>query len=92
MRARQFASSPPLSPGEYAATSGIYQVIHKRHRADHLVTIVKGDQLPSCRRCKGAVRFVLWMQAGYAMQDWDLSGPELFLVPSSSKPAPSNKS
>jgi hypothetical protein len=42
--------------------------------------VIKGDEFPRCRKCGGAVRFELWMQADYLSQDWDLSGPDFELV------------
>lgn len=48
-----------LKPGNRAPRSGVYQSTHSRHRAPHLVTILKGELLPACRRCGQQVRYRL---------------------------------
>lgn len=75
----------PTSPRQYAPqdavpSSGVYRVIHDRHRADHLATAIAGEEFPRCRRCGNLVRFQLWMEIEYMPRDWDLSGPNLLLL------------
>jgi hypothetical protein len=45
--------------GERIARSGIYQVIHRKHRLPHEVTLVKDQIFPRCAKCDGEVRFRL---------------------------------
>lgn len=55
-----------LSPGELAPVSGIYRVVHlSGHREPHLAVIIRGEQLPSCRTCKGNVRFAVVQMASH---------------------------
>lgn len=48
-----------LKPGDRAPHSGVYQCVHKRHRAPHLITALKGEALPSCKGCGEQVRYRL---------------------------------
>jgi hypothetical protein len=50
---------PARKPGDVCAASGMYQVVHKGHRAAHTVVIRKGDPFPQCKTCSEAVRFRL---------------------------------
>lgn len=54
--------------------------MHDDHRPQHTVCAIKGDEFPLCRKCRGGVRFSLWMESDYLTQDWDLSGPNLALI------------
>jgi hypothetical protein len=62
-----------LRPGETAPESGVYRVIHAAHRPEHLVTMIKGEQLPVCSHCSDEVRFQLLEAAGTVHEDSDLS-------------------
>jgi len=42
--------------------SGIYQVIHREHRAPHRALVRVGDTFPRCKGCGEAVRFRLIKQ------------------------------
>lgn len=66
-------------PGDTVAQSGVYRVMHERHRVDHRVIVLAGDVLPPCCCCKGRVRFRLEEPINYATHDWDLTGP-LFIT------------
>jgi len=39
--------------------SGIYRVMHRKHRLPHEVTLLKDQQFPRCARCQDAVTFQL---------------------------------
>lgn len=67
-------------PDEQVPVSGVYRVVHNEHRPEHLVCAVAGDVFPRCRKCGISVRFKLWMDMDYLLQEWDLSGPNLALV------------
>ena len=41
------------------SNSGIYRVIHQRHRLPHEVTLIAGDVFPPCAQCGDHVRFAL---------------------------------
>jgi hypothetical protein len=58
-------------PGETAPRSGIYQVVHQRHRASHEVTVLEGHAFPACRSCGGQVRFRLISAAVPVHEDTD---------------------
>lgn len=45
--------------GQTITDSGIYQVIHPKHRLPEQVTLVKGQVFPTCSRCSDAVEFRL---------------------------------
>ena len=74
------ASSRQYAPGERAPVSGIYRVIHKRHRQPHFVAAIQGEEFPRCRKCSDEVRFQLAKIASYVNHDWDLAGPDLLLM------------
>jgi hypothetical protein len=45
--------------GEKILRSGIYQVIHRKHRVPHEVTLVRDQLFPRCAKCHDEVRFRL---------------------------------
>src|SRR5438309_406420 len=53
-----------LRPGDTTPESGVYRINHEQHRPEHLVTMLKGESLPSCCACGDAVRFALVRAAG----------------------------
>ena len=60
--------------GEQAPESGIYRAIHRSHRRDHSVTLLRGDEFPQCRFCKNEPLFVLVDAAEYFAHDIDFAG------------------
>ena len=51
-----------LISGALCSQSGIYQVIHREHRAPHRALVRVGDIFPRCKGCGEAVRFRLIKQ------------------------------
>jgi hypothetical protein len=53
-------------PGSAVLASGVYLVKHDPpHRADHEVTVVKGESFPPCNECGPGVRFAAVRVAHY---------------------------
>jgi hypothetical protein len=48
-----------FATGSVIPESGIYRVIHARHRLPHEVTLVEGQQFPRCSKCQSDVVFEL---------------------------------
>jgi CheY-like chemotaxis protein len=46
-------------PGDLVTVSGIYRIVHDRHRRPHEGVLVVGQRFPSCRQCGDRVRFEL---------------------------------
>ncbi len=67
-------------PGQIVPVSGIYAVIHEEHRAEHEVLAIRGEEFPSCRICKGQVRFVVARVIPHVTHDFDLTGPRLQVI------------
>ena len=62
-------------PGQCADVSGVYRVVHRVHRADHDVIVLRGEEFPPCRTCHELVRFYRSQVVLYATDDMDLAGP-----------------
>jgi hypothetical protein len=61
-------------PGQLAPNSGIYEVVHRRHRKAHEVTAIRGEEFPACRVCQGEVRYCPTHIASHMTHDLDLAG------------------
>lgn len=68
-----------LKPGDKAPYSGVYQSLHQGHRNTHLVTVLKGEIFPNCRRCGSEVRYCLREKGELLLVDRSRS-PSLLLV------------
>jgi CheY-like chemotaxis protein len=54
---RSYIVERSFRPGEIAAESGVYKVIHCRHRVTHSALVLAGMRFPSCKACGESVRF-----------------------------------
>ena len=50
---------PTFRTDEVIPQSGIYKVIHQRHRLPHEVTLLRDERFPKCARCQDEVTFTL---------------------------------
>jgi hypothetical protein len=48
-----------FQPADEVPESGIYQVLHYRHRLSHEATLLRGSNFPACTECGHNVRFRL---------------------------------
>jgi len=46
-----------FQPGSPIPESGVYQVMHYRHRLYHEVTMLRGGAFPTCSECGNNVRY-----------------------------------
>ena len=77
----QASTSKKFRPGEMAPITGVYRVEHGvRHRDQHEVVIIRGEQLPTCRECKLNVTFEILHPISHITHDWDFSGPHNLMV------------
>ena len=49
--------------GEKILKSGIYRVVHEKHRLPHEVTLLSGQLFPRCMKCEAMVYFELLRSA-----------------------------
>ena len=59
--------------GDTVPETGVYTVIHDRHRPEHSATLFKGETFPTCLRCGPEVRFVLARPAALLTEDMDFT-------------------
>lgn len=69
------ASPRHYKPGDIAPVSGIYAVIHERHRPPHEVLVIRGEEFPLCRTCQLDVVFEAIQTVEHLTHDLDLAGP-----------------
>ena len=60
-----------FKPGEAVTESGVYTVVHDRHRQKHSATIFKVEKFPLCARCGEKVRFILLRPSALISEDVD---------------------
>ena len=58
-------------PGTAVPQSGVYLVLHRRHRSQHEATLIEGHEFPECSECHAEVRFRLLRAAIPIEQDRD---------------------
>lgn len=58
-------------PGSTVPHSGVYLVIHQKHRPTHEAILVEGQKFPDCAHCGAAVRFKLLSAAQSIEKDSD---------------------
>ncbi len=66
-------SDEVFEPEERVPESGVYQVLHYRHRLAHDVTVLSGGSFPSCSECGKNVRFRLVRLARRLEEDRNFS-------------------
>src|SRR5689334_17678235 len=67
-------SEEVFQPTDPVPESGIYQVLHYRHRLSHEVNFLLGERFPVCSECGSNVRFRLVHVAPLAREDRNLGG------------------
>jgi hypothetical protein len=60
---------PFFRAGESIADTGIYRVFHTEHRTSHEVTLLAGQQFPTCDHCGNDVHFELLRSAPEISRD-----------------------
>ena len=58
-----------FQPSDPVTATGVYQVLHYRHRLWHEVTILHGQMFPKCSECGSNLRFRLVRAAPLIEQD-----------------------
>jgi len=67
-------------PGQPVPQTGIYKVLHFRHRAAHHNTLLRGSKFPACKKCGERVRFEAVTRVPCGTGASGLSRPHLLLV------------
>lgn len=74
-------SRPHYTPGQNAPVTGLYRVHHgATHREDHDVVIIRGEEFPACRLCKGQVTYTIKQQASHITHDIDFTAPTALIL------------
>jgi hypothetical protein len=60
-----------FAPQQVVIQSGVYQVLHHRHRFPHEATLLEGEIFPACQYCEDKVRFRLVLTAKRIELDFD---------------------
>ena len=69
------------APGQTAPVSGLYRVTHLTgHRPPHLAVVIRGEELPACRLCRGAVEYSVHRHASHITHDADFTGPTSLIL------------
>lgn len=66
-------------PGEHVRISGVYQLVHLRHRSPHETFLWAGERFPCCRECGANVvyQFLRWATGGeHISEDEDFARGE----------------
>jgi len=58
-----------FQPSDSVRATGVYQVLHYRHRLAHEVTILQGQKFPECSECGTNLRFRLVQAAPLIEED-----------------------
>jgi CheY-like chemotaxis protein len=72
--ATQFPESR-YKPGQVVPETGVYRVLHSRHRSPHESTLWEGEKFPACKKCGDDVRFEHALSS-----DFTAGKPALLLV------------
>ena len=68
-------------PGQYAPVTGSYLVHHAiGHRADHEATIIRTEEFPGCRVCRGDVQYTVLREVSHITHDPDFAGPTELVI------------
>jgi hypothetical protein len=59
--------------GETILHSGIYRVVHDKHRVPHEVTLLRGQVFPKCSKCQDAVVFEVLRGVTFSDDNMELS-------------------
>lgn len=67
-------------PGQVVPQTGVYKVVHQRHRTAHQSTLLRGTKFPACKKCGEKVRFETVTPVPYVAIASELGRPHLLLV------------
>jgi len=67
-------------PGQVVPQTGVYKVVHHRHRTAHHSSLLRGTKFPLCKKCGEKVRFAAVAPVPYAAVASEPARPHLLLV------------